>query len=253
MHQLGLQPGHEQPATGRIRKSEFDHERTSNTGVTLPIKNSNVRMTNQNTRSEPAAPEYSWKCLACDSGNSRGATSCSACGCPALATLHEIERFRPVEALPAQKVQQQNEAHRAAMQKALAGSRYSYWYWASIGAFVFSLLVPNGSGLYMLVTGWAALQFSLAWFANPLLISAFVLGRPTGEPGSWRGLVYGALVMMFIQPADSFAEFWPLPIFPWLASALLLLIGVEVYRAMYRQALSTPVGIEDSRETGMSA
>jgi hypothetical protein len=210
-------------------------------------------MTNQSARSGPAALAYSWKCLACGSGNSKETTSCSTCGCPALATLRDIERFRPVDARPVQEVQQQDAAHQDATREALASSRYSYWYWASIGVFVLSLLVSNGTGLYMLIMGWAALQYSLAWFANPLLISAYVLGRPTSNPGSWRWLVYGALAMMFIQPTGSFTRFWPLPIFPWLASAVLLLIGIELYRVKYRQALSKNVRTEDSRGSSKSA
>lgn len=90
----------------------------------------------------------------------------------------------------------------------------------------------------MLIMGWAALKYSLAWIANPLLISGFVLSRPNGDPRAWRWLVYAALTMMVVRSADSFARFWPLPIFPWLASAVILLIGIERFRSKYRQALS---------------
>jgi hypothetical protein len=191
--------------------------------------------------------------MACDSANSRESTLCSTCGCPAQATLREIERFRPVDARPVQEVQQQGAAHQDATRQALSSSRYTYWYWASIGVFVLSLLVSNGTGLYMLIMGWTALKYSLAWIANPLLILGFVLGRPNGDPGSWRWLVYAALAMMFVQPADSFARFWPLPIFPWLVSAVLLLIGIERFRSKYRQALSISIEPADSHGSSISA
>ena len=168
-------------------------KRTYNAKVTLLIKNRKVRMTNQSARSGPAALAHSWKCLACDSCNSKEATSCSTCGCPALATVSEIERFRPAGPVLVQDVQQQDAAHQDATREALSSSRYSYWYWASIGVFILSLLVSNGTGFYMLMMGWAALQYSLAWFANPLLISAFVLGRPTSNPDRGVGLCMGRL------------------------------------------------------------
>lgn len=38
--------------------------------------------------------------MACDSDNSSESTLCSNCGCPAHATLREIERFRAVDARP---------------------------------------------------------------------------------------------------------------------------------------------------------
>jgi hypothetical protein len=210
-------------------------------------------MIDQSASSKSAAPAYSWKCLACDSGNRKATTLCSTCGCPSHATLHEIERFRPVDERTVQEVQQQDATHQDAAREALASSRYRHWYGASIGVFILSLLVSNGTGLYMLIMGWAALQYSLAWFANPLLISAFVLGRPAANPGSWRWLVYAALAMMFIQPSGSFARFWPLPMFPWLASAVLLLIGTEIYRARYRQAFSNGIRTENSSGGRMSA
>lgn len=210
-------------------------------------------MTNQHARSGSTAQAYPWKCTACDSDNSKESTLCSACGCPARATVREIERFRPADARPVQEVQQQGAAHQDATRQALSNSRYTYWYWASIGVFILSLLVSNGTGLYMLMMGWAALKFSLAWIANPLLILGFVLSRPNGDPGSWRWLGYAALAMMFVQPADSFARFWPLPIFPWLASAVLHLIGIERFRSKYRQAVSVSLGIAHSRGRGMSA
>jgi hypothetical protein len=120
----------------------------------------------------------------------------------------------------------------------LADSQYRFWYRSSLSAFLFSLLFPKASGLYMLAFGWLGLKYSLAWFANPLLIAAFVLARPNGDPGSCRPFAYSALALMFLEPMEVIAGLSPLPFLPWLVSALLLIIGMESYRAAYRKALS---------------
>ena len=129
--------------------------------------------------------------------------------------------------------------------EAISRSKYIYWHRASIGLFLVSLIVSHCSGLYMLAFGWITLKYSLAWFANPLLILAFVIVRPTGAPGARRWLVYGALTMMFVQPFDTFSRYWPLPILPWLASPVILLIGIELYRNRYRRAYATLIGNND--------
>jgi hypothetical protein len=131
-----------------------------------------------------------------------------------------------------------DKAHQKATKKALEKSRYAYWYWGSLGAYFLSLVFPKAAGLYMLALGWIALQYSLAWFANPLLILAFILARPTSEPGSWRWLAYCSLALMFAQPMDGIAAVWRLPFLPWLTSAVLLIVGIERYRTQYREALS---------------
>jgi CheY-like chemotaxis protein len=93
-------------------------------------------------------------------------------------------------------------------------------------------------GLIMLAFGWLALKFSLAWLANPLLILAFVVARPGGDPGSWRCLGYSALAAMLTLPLWKFKGNELLPVLPWLASAVLLTIGIELYRRAYRKALA---------------
>lgn len=181
---------------------------------------------------------YAWTCLACESGNAKDATLCSACGCPARATLRDIEQFRPGDPQAREILLRQDEVHHSASRDALIASKYRWWYWASVSAYLLTLLSPHGIGLYMVFTGWLALRYSWSWFANPLLILVFVLARPTREPGSWRWFAYSALALMFVQPFDSIERLWPLPFLPWLASAVLLVVGIERYRAKYRQALA---------------
>jgi len=53
------------------------------------------------------------------------------------------------------------------------------------------------------------------------------------------------LAMMFTQPIDSIARFSPRPFLPWLAPPLLLIAGIEHYRAEYWQALAKRFGNQD--------
>lgn len=154
-----------------------------------------------------------------------------------MATMDEIRRFRPGYAQAVDVALKRNKAHQHAVTEALENSQYRYWYWASLGAFVSSLLFPKAKGLYMLALGWIVLQYSLAWIANPLLILAYVLARPRSDPMSWR-LAYWALAMMFTVPVGSFTKVSLFPFFPWVVSPVLLIIGIERYRFKYRQALA---------------
>lgn len=179
--------------------------------------------------------DYAWQCIACASANDAGLADCVRCGCPASATLRQIEQYRMQFAAPVETPHEE-AVDRSAIEAALVASSYRAWYRAALGAFVFSLLVPKATGLYMLALGFLGAQYSLAWFANPFLIAAFILARPKRDPGSSRGLAYAALVLMFVQPGDSIARFSPLPFWPWVLSALLLIIGMERYRAAMRRA-----------------
>ena len=183
-------------------------------------------------------PTYAWECLACAADNPAGTTACTHCGCPALATAGEIARFRPGHAEAAAAHQRHLAAGKAAASAALGASRYRVLYWASVALFVFSLLVPNYNGFYMLVFGWLALKYTLAWIANPLLIVAFVVARPASDPGAWRWLAYSALALMLTLPPWKLKGSELLPFLPWLASAILLVIGIERYRRAYRKALA---------------
>lgn len=39
-------------------------------------------------------PSYTWSCFACGFTNAPQAGACEQCGCPAVATVREIEEFR---------------------------------------------------------------------------------------------------------------------------------------------------------------
>ena len=181
---------------------------------------------------------YPWECLACSSGNSKESTSCTACGCPATPTTDEIKRFRPGYAQAVEAAFTQKKISRKATEKALEKSGYRYWYWASLSAYVISLAVPKAAGLYMLVFGWMAMQYSLAWLANPILIFTFIFATPRSEPGPWRCFAYSSLVLMFAQPIGSFTDLLRFPFLTWLTSAVLLVVGIECYRVQYRKTLS---------------
>ena len=181
---------------------------------------------------------YAWECLACASDNAAGATACAQCGCPALATASEIQRFRPGHAQAVEAHRRHLTEARVAAGAALAASRYRYLYWASVASYLCSLVVPNFSGLFMLAFGWMFLQQSLAWVANPLLILAFVAGRPRGDPGAWRWLAYTAFAMMCTLPPWKLTVAELRAMLPWLASPVLLIVGIELYRRAYRKALA---------------
>ncbi|PQO94029.1 hypothetical protein C5614_22135 [Massilia phosphatilytica] len=181
---------------------------------------------------------YDWQCLACASDNAAEATACAQCGCPARATASEIQRFRPGHAQAVEAHRRHLAAGKVAAAAALAASRYRYLYWASVASFVFSLVVANFSGLVMLAFGWMFLDHSVAWIANPFLILAFSTGRPGGDPGAWRWPAWTALAMMCTLPLWEFKASELPPVLAWLASAVLLVIGIELYRRAYRKALA---------------
>lgn len=192
---------------------------------------------NKEKASEKVA--YAWQCHACRMANPAEAISCSNCGCPGSATSKEIEKFRAQINPTVQKTPQQEDASKKLTAEILAKSRYRLWYRASIFAFICSLLIPNAVGLYMLALGWIALNnVSPAWLANPLLIAALILARPHGEPGSWRWLAYCSLVFMLTTPTETIVMHSPFPFCLWLASVVLLIIGMHRYRSIYRKTLA---------------
>ena len=193
-------------------------------------------MLNSFKETKPIA--YTWECLACRSGNPKESTSCSTCGCPATPTVDEIKRFRPGYAQDVDAALRQKKISQDATKKALERSHYRYWYWGSLLAYILSLAFPKAAGLYMLAFGLIAIEYSLAWFANPLLIFAFILANPKNDPGSWRCLAYCSLALMFAQPIDNIIDLLQFPFLTWLTSAVLLAVGIERYRAQYGKAMS---------------
>lgn len=114
----------------------------------------------RNDQTAAGAMDYAWQCMACASANGVGRADCARCGCPASATLREIEQHRAQFAAPLQAPREE-AVDRSALEAALAASRYRIWYRAALGAFVFSLLIPKGAGLYMLALGFLGAQYSL--------------------------------------------------------------------------------------------
>lgn len=196
-------------------------------------------MHNQEEKNEIVKVAYAWRCHACSAANSAEAISCSTCGCPGSATSQEIEKFHSRITHDIRPTPQQEVGSKRLTVEILAQSRYKFWYGASVCAFILSLLIPNAVGLYMLALGWIALNnVSPAWLANPLLIAALILARPNGEPGSWRWLAYFSLVFMLTTPKETIVMHSPFPFFLWLASVVLLIIGIQRYRSIYRRALA---------------
>lgn len=212
-------------------------------GLTLPSRGpapaSRVRPLMSNVKPH-VTPSYSWRCLACDSTNVPYLRMCSACGCPSHATMQEIEAHRPKASHNETVALEQRVAkHRVLQREAQHRSRFRMFYFFSVGAYVLSLLLPDGSGLYMLIMGYLAVSmgFSAAWLANPLLLAAFLLARPGKDPWRWRWLVYGAFAFMLTTPTDLLQK---LPIWNllfallWMSSALILAVGLHRYRRVLR-------------------
>lgn len=183
---------------------------------------------------------YSWRCLACDATNAAGLSRCSTCGCPSHATLQDIKAHQPkpsaseLEALALQETRLQHN-----YQEALRLSHFRKFYWLSVGCYAVSLMSPDGSGLYMLLMGYAAVAagFSAAWLANPLILSAFLLTRSNPNPLRWRWLIYGAFALTLSTPVDLLRELPTLTLFfcsLWSLSPLALWVGMHRYRSALR-------------------
>jgi hypothetical protein len=197
---------------------------------------------------------YSWRCLACNSTNAFDLRKCAVCDCPSNATLRDIEAHQPKPSdHELDRVRHQITKHRVLQREAQRRSHFRTFYFLSVGAYLLSLLLPDGLGLYTLVMGYisVAMGISAAWLANPLLLVAFLLARAGNDPWRWRWLVYGALALMLITPTDLLQT---LPIWNqifcllWVLSALILAVGLHWYRwtlrALSREAEAPNPSVE---------
>ncbi len=189
---------------------------------------------------------YSWQCLACGAANQASAAVCTRCGCPAHATTKEIEAHKPAPSAAEIAAQRsEEELKRALIRESLKESQFRRFYVLSVGTYLCSMLAPDGSTLYMLAMGWiaATIGASAAWFANPLMIAAFIAIRKERDPWAWRWFAYCALGLMLstfltVEVEDLLP--WLLPFFlMWVASAVILILGIRRYR---RTLIRAPAG-----------
>ncbi|HEV2611986.1 MAG TPA: hypothetical protein VGU61_17095 [Noviherbaspirillum sp.] len=127
--------------------------------------------------------------------------------------------------------------------RSLVTSKYRRFYIASLCLYVASMLLPSGAGLYMLMFGWidAGAGISPGWFANVFMIFAFLLAAKGRDPRPWCWLPGCALFLMlgapFVFPLSKDAMGLQITFLLWLASPILLLLGMWRYRRVHAHAL----------------